>query len=318
MSKFLVISIVLFAISACGFHRQNSPTIPDATKTSISSITPIVGITKEPEKLFTETLAPFITPSTPTASSTPRITETMENVCGTFANGHSVFIDDYPSIKIRQGPGCEYKEKEGNEIKTNPISFLNVLGKHGDWLLIDLCDNNQGWVFAPAIARINFDVTMDDLPEIIPPPPSTVLQATLPLIESADAIDQANKTLVEFFDHLYEKNYAEAVKVFAGGYGVAINWNSDVDPYDYPTLLMRACEWNGFHCFLRIGKTIKGEQISPMEFHFIVEFINEDGSLYNRRGPDDAEISQFGFRVVRDCDGNYYAVDWPFYEQYGN
>ncbi len=138
-------------------------------------------------------------------------------------------------------------------------------------------------------------------------------------IPANSMINEASDTLVTFFDLLYAKRYEEAVQLFAGGYGILINWNSDIDPQDFPSLLMRGCEWNGFICDLRVNQVIQAEQISPLEFHILVEFISEDGSIYQRyvpQGTNGTYNSHFTFHVVRDCEGRLWVVDWPFYEQF--
>lgn len=199
--------------------------------------------------------------------------------------------------------------------RPDPLRYFDVLGKQGDWLLVDLCNSLEGWVFAPSIAGLNLDVDMDVLPVLTPPATPAILQTMLPANQAS--LDQAKRTLVAFFELLYDKNYEEAAKIFGGGYGIAIMWNPDVDPDDHPTLLMRACEWNGFQCFVRVDRIANAAQISPMEYRFTVEFVNEDGTLYQRRDAQDNKVSQFIFKVVRDCNGKYLVVTWPFYEQYG-
>ena len=311
----LVLVLVAMLITSCASRQisdqVNTPTVPDS---------PFLMVTPSPKI----TITPYSTPkSTPTenpsqiTNSTPLFTSTQPETCGKLLPDRSIYIDENPTFSIRQGPGCEYEEFHEKIIRPYPITFFDVLGKYDDWLFIDLCNDKQGWIFAPAIAKINLEVALNDLPLITPMQTPEMSATSLSGNESSNAIDQASNTLISFFDFLYNQNYEEATKLFGGGYGVVINWNSDVDPNDYPTLLMRGCEWNGFQCFLRVSKLIKAEQISPMEYHFIVVFINPDGSLYQRRGVNDTVVSQFLFRVAKNCNGKYFVVDWPFYEQYG-
>jgi hypothetical protein len=314
---FLII-VALWGISCSSEQTLDQAYAPTAPNTPTSTISPSPKVTFSPNTpSHTLTLTPTPTEGPlQTAAPIPLYTPTQTETCGHLPPDRSIYLDEYPAFSIRQGPGCEYEEFQGKINKPNPITFLDVLGKHGDWLLVDLCNGMQGWVFGPAIDRMNLEVEMDDLPLLTPAPPSMTLP-TSPPQNKKEAIDQASKTLVTFFDLLYNKKYEQATKLFGGGYGVVINWNSDVDPDDYPALLMKGCEWNGFVCSLRIGKIIEAKQISPMEYHFIVEFIKDDGSLYQRRGANDTTVSQFLFRVARDCNGEYFVVDWPFYEQYG-
>ena len=320
MKKILVLIVTVFVITSCRVDYFESTASPQISKPSIVSFTEKPELTITPAAPGIET--PLVTHSKPdptSASTQETISAPTEESCGVISNGRSVYLDEYPTFEIRQGPGCEYEELAGKLVKPFPFLFFEVLGKQGDWLLVDLCENKQGWVFAPAIANINLDVVLDDLAVITPPPPSGISPTGLPDNQNEDSIDQARKTLVTFFDHLYNKNYSDAVEVFGGGYGIVINWNSDVDPSDYPTLLMRGCEVNGFQCFLRVNRIIEEVQVSAMEYHFTVEFIMSDGTIYQRSGPNEETITQFTFRVARDCNGSFYVIDWPFYEQaYGN
>lgn len=307
ITLFLSIPMVL---SACGVISQDethpqdiaASAVPDATSTSFSQL---------PETSLA-TSTQFDTPRTSTSTISP----TPQKKCGQNERDPKVFIDEFPTFAVREGPGCEYKEIQGKIDKFDPIMFSDVVGMHNDWLLLDFCNNNEGWVFGPAIAEMN-TTGMDEggLPILDSPASPEISPTTTP--SSENSLDKARDTLTNFYDNLSNKNYEEATKLFAGGYGIAIMWNSDVDSQDYPTLLMRACEWNGFECFVKVGRIISEEQISSMEYHFIVEFSKEDGSIYQRRGLQDAMVSQFLIRVVRDCNGEYYVVTWPFYEQYG-
>ena len=314
---FLAILITSCASSQLS-DQPGTPIVPTIVHTIVPN-TLTLQFTQTPKITFTPSPVRSSSPtgtSLQVTTSTITIPTAQPEICGSSLPGRSIFIDENPTFRIRQGPGCEYEEFQGTIVKPDPLTFFNVLGKYNDWLLADLCNGKQGWIFAPAIADLNLDVALDDLPLITPVQTPAKPAASLSQNKSSAAVDQASKTLISFFDLLNNQNYAEAVQLFAGGYGAAINWNPDVDPEDYPALLERACEWNGFQCFLRVSKIINAEQVSPMEFHFIVELINPDGSLYQRRGVNDTTVTQFLFRVARDCNGKYFVVDWPFYEQY--
>jgi hypothetical protein len=266
--------------------------------------------------LATDQPDPNPSPS-PLVSLTPLSTATQAVSCGKILPDNSVYLDQSPAFAVRQGPGCQYPEFSGEIIKPQPITFFNILGSYQDWLLIDLCNEMQGWIFAPTIDQSNLQYSLEQLPLITPEPPPQPRDAASPTNDSEESIHQAGETLVAFYEMLNQQNYEAAVELFGGGYGIVINWNPDVDPNDHATLLMRGCEVNGFLCILRIGKIVNADQISPLEYHFMVEFNKPDGSIFQRKGPNDTLVTQFLFRVVRDCGGKFLVVDWPFYEQYG-
>ena len=230
---------------------------------------------------------------------------------------NSLYLDQHPAFAVRQGPGCEYPEFSGEISKPDSIAFFEILGKYQDWLLVDLCNDQQGWVFAPATDPSNLMFDPDRLPLITPQPTLLPSAASTAADQASALLDQAGETLVSFFELLNLKNYQKAVDLFGGGYGIVINWNPEVDPNDAEELLSRGCEFNSFECFLRLNRIVNAEQVSPLEYHFTVEFLNPDGSIHQRRGMDGMMITQFLFRVVRDCSGKFLVVDWPFYEQYG-
>jgi len=302
--SFWTMYIILFAVftslvlAACGLSRQDAPTV-DAYKT----ITP--SNTSEPGSQATET-----TVVTPVLNSTLTATSTPVDTCASYTpNASTVYLDEVPVFILRQGPGCEYEAVTQSQLfKSNPLAFYKILGKQGDWLLVDLCNDRSGWLFAPAIHDVNIHINSDALSITTP----VVTPAVSAENVSLGNAKEAKRTLVSFFNLLYERNYEEAARMFGGGYGTIIMWNPDLDAMDYPGLLKRACEQDGFRCFFRIKRIVKTEQISSMEYLFTVEFMKEDGSLYRFGNPQDNN-SKFSFRVVRDCDGRYLVVDWPIY-----
>jgi hypothetical protein len=234
-------------------------------------------------------------------------TSTPSELCPSYgSNGPSVYLDEIPAFNVRQGPGCKFEAVDSIPVKKDPLAFFDVLEKQGDWLLVDFCNHQQGWVFAPAIDDTNIHMNSENLP--MSPDPLEIS----PTVDSV-SIEHAKNTLISFFDYLSGKEYDEASKVFSGGYGLILMWNPDVDKQDYPALLRTACEFNDFQCSLRISRVVGEQQISPMEYHFNVEFIRDDGSLYQRPDSNDVMVSQFLFRVVKDCNERYFVVDWPFY-----
>jgi hypothetical protein len=287
MKKILAFLWFSFGMVACGSITTASPTMTPAT-----SATVITAVTFESQSTITAVIPYTSTPS---------------ELCPSGGiNIPSVYLDEIPAFTVRQGPGCDFEAVDSRLVKEDPLAFFDVLEKQGDWLLVDFCNNQQGWVFAPAIDDMNIHTDSENLPLV------SNTQEVSPTVDST-SMAQAKDTLVSFFDYLSSKKYDEASKVFSGGYGIIIMWNPDVDKQDYPALLRTACEFDDFQCALRVSRIVEEQQISPMEYHFLVEFITEDGSPYQRPGNDDVMVSQFSFRVVKDCNEKYFVVDWPFY-----
>jgi hypothetical protein len=290
MKKILICAWFSSMLVACG---SVSPVSPTPLPTRSATITPVV--TSVQSQATVTIVIPY--------------TSTPSEVCPSYgSNGPSVYLDEMPVFAIRQGPGCEYESAPPRIIKDDPLAFFDILEKRGDWLLVDFCNDKQGWVFAPAIDDINIHLNMDDfsaIPGISPTKPAHLTERS--------SLDQARDTLISFFDLMHNKNYEEAAEIFSGGYGIILMWNPDIDTQDHPSLLRTACEYDDFQCSLRVSQIIKEEQISPMEYYFTVELIKKDGSVYQRPNNNGEIISQFVFRVVKDCNEKYFVVDWPFY-----
>jgi hypothetical protein len=233
-------------------------------------------------------------------------------------NGPAVIIDPHPVMAFRQGPGCAYEALPPLD-RLNPIVIYDLLGKNEDWWLVDLCNNEIGWIFSPSVALNNRMGDLDALPEVTAPPfTSNPSLQEPPTLDEASMVEAAN-TLVRLLDLLHYKQYEQAIEIFGGGYGIVINWNWDVDPSDLPTLLKRGCEWNGFECFWRVHRVIDVHQVSSMEFQVRVELQDGEGrirSIYNKADPN-KPFTQTLFTVVRDCQGFFWVIDWPPYEMYG-
>jgi hypothetical protein len=88
-------------------------------------------------------------------------------------------------------------------------------------------------------------------------------------------------TLARFFDLLNARQYQAAADLYAGDYEVLRDNNPLVGPDDHAALLRNACEINGYQC-LKLLRVVSEEQSSPAESHFVVEFINPDGSTFVR------------------------------------
>jgi hypothetical protein len=88
------------------------------------------------------------------------------------------------------------------------------------------------------------------------------------------------------------------------------------DEDDYATLFQRGCTSSGLRC-LKIRTIVREEQVSPTEFSFVVEFINDDGTLFARGpccGTEERETpqTQFCFTVKKVGD-RFLVQDLPVY-----
>ena len=200
--------------------------------------------------------------------------------------------------------------------KPDPLSFFNVLGGIGDWWQVDVYLDSPAWVFGPSIALNNRIGEMQAIPVLSSPSPLPAGTVSPTPLTRQKAEETASEVLITFFDHLRAREYAQAVRLFGGGYGIVRMWNEDVDPQDFQTLMLRGCEWNGFNCSLQVSQVLETEQISPLEYRIQVEFQTEAGDLfkfYNMADPDALPKTSFTFTVIQDCDGKFYVIDWPIY-----
>ena len=147
---------------------------------------------------------------------------------------------------------------------------------------------------------------------------ASLLAAACTASPSPQAEREARDTLERFFVLLNEGRYAEAVLMYGGPYDSMRDNNPSVPPADLATLMHNACEINGVKC-LR-PKTITLERtISEAEFLFLVEFQDEDGSLFVR-GPccgasptDQPPEAVFSYTVAKSDEGNFLVMDMPPY-----
>ena len=110
-------------------------------------------------------------------------------------------------------------------------------------------------------------------------------------------LSQAREALITYFSLLHSQRYDEATYFFGGSYDLLRDWNPAVDPNDNVTLLKNGCTINGLMC-LEVGTVVQEEEVSPDEFKFVVEFLNEDGSIFVS-GPEASPQSQFKYTVMK-------------------
>lgn len=98
-----------------------------------------------------------------------------------------------------------------------------------------------------------------------------------------DDLLKARQALGGYFYNLWLGDYETAAGLYGGGYEALSDVNPGVDPEDKAGLLKNACDFNGFQC-LKLRQVVAAEAISPAEYRFTVEFLNNDGSRF-RLGP---------------------------------
>ena len=119
-------------------------------------------------------------------------------------------------------------------------------------------------------------------------------------------LEQAREALLTYFSLLHDQRYDEAVYFYGGSYDLLRDWNPTVEPNDYATLLKNGCTINGLMC-LEAQTIVQEETVSSSEFQFVVEFMNEDGSLFML-----GQQSQFTYTVMKVY-GRFLVQDLPVY-----
>ena len=144
------------------------------------------------------------------------------------------------------------------------------------------------------------------------------LAPTLPVPTSLPStVGKAYDVLVNFLTLLHTKNYAQAVPFYGGEYEALQVFNPEIDSADYVALWTWACDNQLLQCLEVRSATFK--ELRGDTYIFQVEFNNPDGSLFVRGpccGATETEmpsVSQFEFRVSRNADGKFTAIDTPPY-----
>jgi hypothetical protein len=113
-------------------------------------------------------------------------------------------------------------------------------------------------------------------------------------------LERARNLLVRYFKLLHDGYYDDAAQLYGGSYDVLAQWNPDVPANHYGQLLAAACDVE-LRC-LEVRRVVRMSAISASLFEFVVEFSNEDGTLFERaaccgaKGPPN---SQFTYNVVK-------------------
>ena len=222
------------------------------------------------------------------------------------------------AMYVRNGPGVEFNVI--GELETQ--KQYPVIGKHVDWWLVDLGDNRSGWVYAP-VNETRFFGDANAVPELASPPTPApeIVAACTPTNQTetpSEGLEKARDALTSFFNLLRQREYERATALYRGDYQGLRDSNPLVDPQDYATLLKYGCEINGLQC-LQVKRIVDETVVSMAEYRFMVEFMNQDGSLFVR-GPccggnatDFPPESQFAYTVIRNCDEEFLVVELPVY-----
>jgi hypothetical protein len=121
--------------------------------------------------------------------------------------------------------------------------------------------------------------------------------------------------LIQFFDLLNTKQYAEADLLYGGDYEQLQIFNPNAA--DHVALWESGCERAGLQCLKVRSATF--ENLQGDTYIFQVEFSNADGSLFVLGpccGADETEmppVSLFEYRVARTSDGSFRVMDLPPY-----
>ena len=130
-------------------------------------------------------------------------------------------------------------------------------------------------------------------------------------------ISSAQDTLVSFFSLLAYRACAQAASLYGGGYDTLLSMNPDLTADDPGLIWQRACEVNGFQC-LEIKQVLSAETVGVDEYHFVVQFMNQDDSLFelnpdaNGNTTQISPQSEFEYIVKRD-EGRFTVRTLPVY-----
>jgi hypothetical protein len=114
-------------------------------------------------------------------------------------------------------------------------------------------------------------------------------------------LERARNLLVRYFKLLHDGYYDEAVKLYADDYETLAMWNPDVPANHYGQLFAAACEAQ-LRC-LEVRRVVRAKAVLPSKFDFVVEFSNENGTLF-KLGPccgatekEMPTVTQFAYSV---------------------
>ncbi|MHB1132097.1 MAG: hypothetical protein ACYC4L_06865 [Chloroflexota bacterium] len=117
------------------------------------------------------------------------------------------------------------------------------------------------------------------LPVMWQPEANAATAKATAVVKPSSELDEAHRTLLSFFSALNRRDYVKAVTLYGGTYEPLREWNPALPADDYAALWRNACEINGVRC-LQVGGVLDARQVAEGEFMFVVQFANEDGSVF--------------------------------------
>lgn len=136
--------------------------------------------------------------------------------------------------------------------------------------------------------------------------------------EAVSDEELARDVLLNFFESLHDGDYEGAINLYGGTYETMIDHNPSIDPDDRAALLRNACALNGMQC-LR-GKIIgREEEVLGEEYVFLVEFLKDDGTLFQLGpccGADETRFppqSVFQITVMKVDQNGFAVMEMPPY-----
>lgn len=125
----------------------------------------------------------------------------------------------------------------------------------------------------------------------------------------------SREALVSYFDLLNKKQYSDAIKYHGSGYDYLKDWNPGLKSGDYESLIKNGCEVNGLQC-LKIKKILSQQKISETDFKFIVQFENNDGTIFveeiNENENRSSTKTDFEY-IVRKINNRFLVITQPVY-----
>lgn len=146
----------------------------------------------------------------------------------------------------------------------------------------------------------------------------TAQQNELPPANTLSEDQLALDSLANFLESLHNGKYDEAARFYGGTYETMIDHNPGVNPNDHAALLRNACTINGMQCLQARSVSLE-KRVSDTEFVFKVEFLMDDGTLFELGpccGGDETDFSPqsvFYFTVIKLDNNQFFVIDTPPY-----
>jgi hypothetical protein len=171
------------------------------------------------------------------------------------------------------------------------------------------------------IVRLGFGTELAEIPEP-PGTPTPLAEGLVPLRPAwttpptgASDLEIARNALLAFFTDLHDGQYSQAAAYYGGPPEAVAMPNPDSPPTDPGQFWQEACALS--QC-LQVAGIVGEEQAAPDEFHFLIEFMWDNGTLFVL-GPccgaseaDMPPVWQFPY-TVRVIEGQFVVMEPPQY-----